>query len=68
MTIAAALAWIEFGQKLVTVGAATVAEIRQFIGSQNGTLTPADLDAICDHIAAGAAKHAALATADAGGS
>jgi ABC-type antimicrobial peptide transport system ATPase subunit len=61
------LAWVQAGQVLYSVGAATVANIRTWIKSQNPAATEAELNAICDVIIAGATKHKALADLDAAG-
>jgi hypothetical protein len=66
ITIPQVIAWIQAGQTLITVGAATIANIRTWMAAQHQGLTDADLNAICDAIVAGASRHEALANADAG--
>lgn len=60
------LAWVQAGQLLVSTGVATIQTIRTWIKGQHGAMSDADLDAICDAVASGAARHKALAQADAG--
>ena len=65
MTLQAMLAWVQAGQVLYSVGAATIANIRTWVKSQNPDATDAQLNDICDVIIAGATKHKALADLDA---
>lgn len=65
MTIPAVIAWIQLGQQLVAAGSVTVATIRSWIATAHAGTSDADLNAICDAISSGAARHKALAQADA---
>ncbi len=67
MPIAQVVALVLAGQQLVASGVATLESIRDFIKSIKPGIAEADLNAICDGIAVGAARHKALAVADAGG-
>lgn len=67
LSIPQILAWVQAGQTLVSVGAATIANIRAWMAAQHPGLSDVDLNAICDAIIAGATRHKALADADAGG-
>lgn len=62
--LAQVLAFVGAAQQIVGVGIATVAQVRAFFKTLRPDVTDADLNAICDAIAAGAARHEALANAD----
>lgn len=65
MNLQQILAWVQAGQVLYSAGAATIANIRTWIQSQNPAATEAQLNEICDVIIAGATKHKSLADQDA---
>lgn len=66
MNVQQVIAWVQAGQLLVSVGAATVETIRGWVKGQNPDMTDAELNTILDAVIAGAAAHKALADADAG--
>ncbi len=66
MTLQQALTWVSVGQQLVSVGIATYANIQGWIKALHPGVSDADLNAILDAIVTGAARHQALANADAG--
>lgn len=66
MTVLQALAWIQAGQTLLTAGVATAQNIRTWIAAQHAGLSEAELNGILETVSAGAARHQALANADAG--
>lgn len=68
LTIPQVLAYVGAGQQLVQAGVMTVQAIRDLIKGNHPELPEADLNAMCASIASGAARHEALAHADAGGS
>lgn len=67
MPIAQVLAWLSAGQTLVSVGVATIAQIKGFIATLHPGMSDADLNALLAAIQEGALRHKALADADAAG-
>lgn len=67
ITVQQALTWVQIGQQAVQAGIATIDAIKTWIQGQHPGMSDADLNAILDTISAGAARHQALANADAAG-
>lgn len=64
ISVAQVLALVSAGQQILAVGSATVEQFRTFIKFLHSGLSDAELDAIDDAIAAGAARHKRLAQLD----
>jgi hypothetical protein len=66
LTLAQILTLLTTGQQLVGIGVATVEQIRSFIKGLGTSMTDAELNALLDVIATGAAAHKKLADLDLG--
>jgi alpha-D-ribose 1-methylphosphonate 5-triphosphate diphosphatase PhnM len=58
------LALLALIPQLLASGVATMAQVKSIFSTAHPGMTEAELDAVCDLIAASAAKHKALADAD----
>lgn len=66
LTIPQIFAIVAAGEQLVATGVATVQGFQAWLKSLQPGLTDADLNAIAEQIKLGAARHKAIALADAG--